>query len=78
MSANLKAKLETLWKDISGEASTEAGAALRDPEVELAKVGLLVTIFKSGLATLVKDAEPGLKSSVTAPASRLGSASLKP
>jgi hypothetical protein len=71
MLANLKAKLEQILKDISGEARTEADAAMHDVETELAKVGPIVTTFKADLATLVADAEPAVKASITARADKL-------
>jgi F0F1-type ATP synthase membrane subunit b/b' len=69
--AALKAKLEQIWDDVTGDARREVEQAVADLEAEIAKVQPVVTEFKAQLETAVAAAEPEVKAAVEALAGKL-------
>jgi len=66
MFAALEEKLEAVWKDIDGEAKTEALEALADVKAEVAKAEPILAEFETGLKALLVSAEPQLKADAEA------------
>ena len=71
MFAAIEAKLEQVWKDISGETRAELERLLADAKAEEAKFTPLLTTFEADIKAAVAAAEPGIKSAVEASLAKL-------